>query len=146
MAKKKKPAKPQPKSKVQPAKPHKAKAKATPAPKKPLPKVGRAAAPAPARGKRRSSWLDENSHKPLIDKSARQLRSFISAMADGRIDDAELEVQEARLIDLMKEIEPQLDDSLHTKVTQLLCELTAYDLMRTLHSINANRPKTVFQG
>lgn len=109
------------------------------------PIVARRAA-APARSKRKSSWLDEQSHKPTIERYARQLRSFMKAMEDGRIDQSELDEQEQRLVGLMQEIEPQLDDALHARVTELLCELTAYDLMQTLHSINASRPKPVFQG
>lgn len=93
-----------------------------------------------------SSWLDENSNKPLIEDLSRRAESFVSAMADGHIDDAELAAQEKRLVDLLREVEPQLDPKLHAKVTQLLCELTAYDLMQFMHSIAQSRPKTVFRG
>lgn len=145
MALKKKIAKPQPKpSKAKSSQAAKPKPSAKPAAGKAAAKS--APAPAPAAGKRKSSWLSDSSNQPLIDKYARQLRSFMKAMADGRIDDSELEEQEQRLVALMKEVEPQLDSKLHPKVTELLCELTAYDLMRMLHSLNANRPKTVFQG
>jgi hypothetical protein len=46
----------------------------------------------------------------------------------------------------MKEIEPKLDDGLHAKVTELLCELTAHDLMQMLYQMQQARPKTVFRG
>ena len=46
----------------------------------------------------------------------------------------------------MKAVEPLLDDALHAKVTELLCELTAYDLMQTLHEMQKTRHKTVFRG
>ena len=145
MAAKKKPAKVSKKQKK--AKKAVKKAVAKPAAKSRVarPIVARRAA-APARSKRKSSWLDEQSHKPTIERYARQLRSFMKAMEDGRIDQSELDEQEQRLVGLMQEIEPQLDDALHARVTELLCELTAYDLMQTLHSINASRPKPVFQG
>ncbi len=94
----------------------------------------------------RSSWLDADSHQPVIDRYARRLAPFVEAMADGKIDDAEVAAQEKRLVKLMKEVEPALPPALHPKVTQLLCELTAYDLMRILHSMEQARPKTVFQG
>ncbi len=94
----------------------------------------------------RTSWLDEKSQTPQIDQQARKLTSFIDALADGKIDDKEMKEQESRLTALMKEIEPQLDDKLHAKVTQLLCELTAYDLMQTLHEMQKARPKTAFRG
>jgi hypothetical protein len=92
------------------------------------------------------SWLDADSHKPLIEKYARSLKSFLAAMADGRIDDGELEAQEQRLTALMKEIEPQLNPALHGRVTELLCELTAYDLMQVLHTMQSSRPQTTFRG
>jgi hypothetical protein len=94
----------------------------------------------------RTSWLDEKSQVPQIEQHARKLTSFIEALADGNVDTAELKAQESRLTALMKEVEPQLDDKLHAKVTQLLCELTAYDLMQTLHEMQKSRPKTVFRG
>ena len=47
---------------------------------------------------------------------------------------------------LMKEVEPLLPPEAHEKFTQLLCEVTAYDLMNTLHMANASRPRTKFRG
>lgn len=94
----------------------------------------------------RTSWFDESSQTSQIDQYARQLKPFVEAMADGRIDESELKAQEARLTSLMKEVEPLLDDKLHAKVTQLLCELTAYDLMQMFHEMQKSRPKTVFRG
>ena len=103
-----------------------------------------AAKPAAPAG--RQKWFDEASHEPLIEQYARQLESFIQTMADGVVDDGEIKAQEKRLIDLMKEVEPLLDDKTHAKVTQLLCELTAYDIMQMLHSLQEARPKMKFRG
>jgi hypothetical protein len=94
----------------------------------------------------RMHWFDEKTHHPLIEEYARQLDSFLTTMADGRVDDAEIKAQEERLVGLMREVEPQLDDALHAKVTRLLCELTAYDLMQMLHTMQQNRPRTAFRG
>ena len=94
----------------------------------------------------KAAWFDENSNAPVIAEQAQRLETFLSVMADGRVDDAELKDQEARLVALMREIEPLLSDELHAKVTQLLCELTAYDLMKVIHSMYQARPKTVFRG
>jgi len=103
---------------------------------------------APARGgaSQRIQWLDDRSGAPLIEKYARELGSFLEAVADGRVDDAEVKKQEERVVELMKEVEPKLNDALHAKVTSLLCELTAYDLMQVLNSLHKARPKTVFRG
>jgi hypothetical protein len=95
---------------------------------------------------KRVSWFDERTEVPLIEQRARQLDSFVQAMRDGIIEESELKAQEARLVALMKEIEPKLDDALHAKVTDLLCELTVYDLMQTFYAIQEARPKTRFQG
>ena len=94
----------------------------------------------------RQKWFDEASHEPLIEQYARQLDSFIQTMADGVVDEGEIAAQEKRLIDLMKEVETLLDDEVHAKVTRLLCELTAYDIMQMLHSLQEARPKTKFRG
>lgn len=94
----------------------------------------------------RRSWLDDESQTPLIDEYTQRLSSFVEAIADGHIDDHELATQEQRLVAAMKETEATLDDATHARVTQLLCEMTAYNVMQTLYSLQANRPKTAFQG
>ena len=93
----------------------------------------------------RSSWFDAATSTPLIEQSARA-RLVLETMADGRVDAEELHAQEVRLVALMKEIEPQLDDVLHEKVTRLLCELTAYNLFQMAHAIQEARPRTEFRG
>jgi hypothetical protein len=95
---------------------------------------------------KRPSWLDAKAKHPVIEQQARQLKSFLKAMADGIIEPSELSEQEDRIVELMKEIEPQLDNDLHEKVTQLLCELVAYDLMQMVFTMQESRPKTVFRG
>jgi hypothetical protein len=92
------------------------------------------------------SWLDENAQVPQIDKYACELESFVAAMADGKIDAEELAQQEQRVVSLMREIEPQLADPLHERITQLLCELSAYSTMQTLSALYEARPKTQFRG
>ena len=93
-----------------------------------------------------SSWFDETLATPLISEQAKKLDSFLAAAADGKVTDAELKDQEARLVKLMKEIEPKLDPTLHAKVTELLCELTAYDMMQVFNLLQQSRPKTAFHG
>ncbi|MBN1344336.1 MAG: hypothetical protein JXQ73_16735 [Phycisphaerae bacterium] len=116
------------------------------APKRGVKKARVAKAAAKRGGAARVSWLDDKGQKPIIDRYARQLKSFLDALADGKVDASEVAAQESRLVELMKEIEPKLSDSMHGKVTQLLCELTAYDLMQVLHSMHEAKPTTVFRG
>jgi hypothetical protein len=94
----------------------------------------------------KSKWFDETTDTPLIAEQARRLDSFLTAVADGRVENREVQEQEARLVALMKEIEPQLEGTLHDKVTQLLCELTAYDMMNVMNMMQEARPETKFRG
>jgi hypothetical protein len=94
----------------------------------------------------RTSWLDEKSDTPLIEDYARQMHSFLKAMADGVIEREELQKQEKTLVSLMKKIEPRLDDELHEQVTRLLCEITVYDMMHMLFELQGSPPATRFRG
>jgi hypothetical protein len=85
---------------------------------------------------KQSSWFDEEANVPIIAEEARRLDSFLQAIADGNVEQSEIDAQERRLVALMKEIEPQLSPELHAKVTELLCELTAYDMMQVLHTMH----------
>jgi hypothetical protein len=97
-------------------------------------------------GSGRTPWLDEKTEAPLIDQYVQRLGSFLEAMADGRIDASELKTQEDRVVALMKTVEPELSDELHEQVTHLLCELSAYNIMHTIHQLVDTRPKTKFRG
>jgi len=95
---------------------------------------------------KKSHWLDEDTDEPMIAEQAQRLEAFLAALADGRVDEGELQAQQQRLVQQMREVEPLLDEKLHAKVTQLLCELTAYDIMHAVHTMQQARPKTAFRG
>lgn len=86
----------------------------------------------------RTSWLSDD-NVPSLDEHLEQLEHFTASLADGVIDGHELRVQEAALVDAMRAVEPLLDDALHARVTELLVELTAYNVMSTLHGLTAER-------
>ena len=94
----------------------------------------------------RSNWLDEDTQEVKIDDYAEKLTSFLSALADGRVDDTELEAQEKRVAEAMHDVEPHLDDELHAKVTKLLCELSAFNIMQLMHTVDQARTQTTFRG
>ncbi|MCE9629559.1 MAG: hypothetical protein K8S94_02410 [Planctomycetia bacterium] len=94
----------------------------------------------------KTPWFDDSSDTPLIAEYARKLDSFLGAISDQVVETHELEEQEKRLVTLMKEVEPLLSPEAHEKVTRLLCEVTAYDLMHALHMAGRARPKTQFRG
>ena len=83
----------------------------------------------------RTSWLDAETQEPQFAEYVQRLETFTDALADGVIDENEMVGQEDRLIEALKEVEPHLDDELHEKVTHLLCELTAYNIMKSLREL-----------
>lgn len=96
--------------------------------------------------KSKTPWFDAASESELLTEYARKLDSFLDVVADGRVDAKELDAQEQRVVKLMREVEPLLSPEAHDKVTQLLCEVTAYDLMNTMHIAGKSRPQTKFRG
>jgi hypothetical protein len=95
----------------------------------------------------RLSWMDDKSDAPMIQGYTERLTTYLDAMADGKIDSDELKAQEKRLVAQLKKVEPDLDDRLHEEVTQLLCELTAYNIMHTVHDLAMRiKSKTKFRG
>jgi hypothetical protein len=92
----------------------------------------------------RTSWFDEKANHEAIQDRATKLESFTSALADGVVSKQELATQEQRLLSAMKGLEPELDDALHAKVTTVLVELTAYNVMRLLHELQAERARIAF--
>src|SRR5512142_2270296 len=99
-----------------------------------------------AKSQGRMSWLDADSGEPMIHRYTERLNTFVEAMADGKVEAKELEDQEVRLVTLLKEIEPKLGDELHGEVTELLCELTAYNIMHTMFEVAEAQPRTKFRG
>jgi len=89
----------------------------------------------------RTSWFDEKAGHEAIQDRVRHLDSFTNALADGVISSQELDVQEQRLVDAMKAAEPALSDDQHAKVTTMLVELTAYNIMRLLHELQGERTR-----
>jgi hypothetical protein len=92
-----------------------------------------------------SQWLDSDGGV-IVDDAAKHLTHFMQAMADGRISPTELADQEKRVADLMREVEPKVPADLRDKLTRLLAELTAFNIMQMLHEVESHRPKTKFRG
>ena len=94
----------------------------------------------------KTPWFDDQSESELLSEYARKLDSFLDVVADGKVDAKELDAQEKRVVALMKEVEPLLSPEAHEKVTHLLCEVTAFDLMSAMHLAGKARPRTKFRG
>ena len=92
----------------------------------------------------RTSWFDDKGQHPIVHDRINTLESFTSALADGVVAPDELQSQEQRLLGAMRTLEPALDDDMHAKVTTVLVELSAYNVMRLLHELQAQRVRTAF--
>ena len=92
----------------------------------------------------RTSWFDETAGHETIQERANKLESFTSALADGEVSKNEVAGQEQRLTAAMRALEPTLNDDQHAKVTAVLVELTAYNVMRVLHELQAERARIAF--
>jgi hypothetical protein len=92
----------------------------------------------------RTSWLDEETDLPNLDDRLRSLEHFTNALADGVIEQRELDTQQQAVIAVMREVEASLDDATHEKVTRLLLELTALNVMTVLHDLAAERVRATF--
>ncbi len=92
----------------------------------------------------RTSWFDDKAEHPVIQERVSKLEAFTSALADGVVTKQEVAAQEARLAAAMKLLEPTLADDVHAAVTTVLVELTAYNVMRLLHELAAERARVAF--
>jgi hypothetical protein len=93
----------------------------------------------------RTSWFDETTEHPLIQEQVSKLESFTSALADGIVTKQELAGQEQRLVAAMKDLEGILSDEQHAEATRTFVELTAYNIMRLLHELHAERARMAFK-
>ena len=94
----------------------------------------------------KTSWFDDKAEHPILQERATKLDSFTSALADGVVSKQEVEGQEQRLVTAMRVLESELSDTLHEKVTTVLVELSAYNVMRLLHELQAERARMAFNN
>ncbi len=94
----------------------------------------------------KSSWFDDSTALPVIDEQVAKLESFAAAMADGIIEKHELESQQSALVATMRTVEGLLSDEQHAAVTRLLVEMSAYNVMRTVHELQADRLQRSLAG
>jgi hypothetical protein len=92
----------------------------------------------------RDNWFDDKAEHPIIQEQLGKLESFTNALADGVVSKQELEGQEQRLVAAMKTLDTALTDDQHAKATTVLVELTAYNVMRLLNELQAQRARIAF--
>lgn len=93
----------------------------------------------------RINWLDDETDLPALEEHVQQLEHFTQSMADGVIDAQELSKQNDAVVAAMKAVQDELSDEQHAKVTRLLVELTALNIMQTLHELAGERVRKVVE-
>lgn len=91
----------------------------------------------------RINWLDEDTDLPALESHVQRLEHFTNSLADGIIDADELAKQNDAVVAAMKAVQDELSDEQHAKMTTLLVELTALNIMATLHELTAERMQRV---
>lgn len=76
----------------------------------------------------RRAWFDPETSAPF-NGSVERLESWQAAIEDGVIEPHEVEAQQSRVVALLRELEPMLDDRQHEQVTRVLEELTVLQAM-----------------
>lgn len=93
----------------------------------------------------RINWLDEETDLPALEEHVQQLEHFTNSLADGVVDATELAKQNDAVVAAMKAVQDELSDAQHAKVTKLLVELTALNIMQTLHELTGDRVRKVVE-
>ena len=94
----------------------------------------------------RTSWFDDKAEHLVVHEQVTKLDSFTTALADGIVTKVELEKQEKQMVAALKTLEPLLNDAQHEQITRVLIEMTAYNVMRLLHELQAERARIAFEG
>ena len=92
----------------------------------------------------RISWLDDDTSLPLLEERLQSLQHFTDALADGVVDSGEVARAGEAVSAAMRAVEGELSDEQHGKVTSLLVELTAYNILTTLHELAGERVRKAF--
>jgi hypothetical protein len=81
----------------------------------------------------RDGWFDGQGVDLLRDEFLEDHAAWRRYIADGQITASEILEQESRIIDMLKQIEPTLDDKQHENLTKVLLEYEVLVNMALVH-------------
>lgn len=70
----------------------------------------------------RKSWFDPESNEIMFSKYIEQMESWQAALADGVVEPEEVQQQAQRVSEMLRALEPKLNDELHEELTQIFYE------------------------
>jgi hypothetical protein len=80
----------------------------------------------------RKSWFDQESNEAMFSEYLEQMESWQTALADGTVQPDELQAQANKVSEMLRTLEPKLDDELHEEITQVLYEWAVLQAMERL--------------
>lgn len=81
----------------------------------------------------RDGWFDGKGIDLLRDEFLETHEGWQSYIADGQITAGEILEQETRIVQMLREIEPLIEDSVHEKLTKVLLEYEVLVNMALVH-------------
>jgi len=80
----------------------------------------------------RRSWFDPESNELMFSKYMEQMESWQQALADGVVEPEEVQQQAEKVANMLRALEPKLNDELHEELTQIFYEWAVLQGMETL--------------
>jgi hypothetical protein len=78
----------------------------------------------------RISWFDQETGSILLSEYFQRMDSWQRAMADGKITAEEIRDQSSKVIELLKEVEPMVNEAEHQLITEALYEMAVLQAMQ----------------
>lgn len=83
----------------------------------------------------KQAWFDPQSNEILFSKYLGTMDSWQQALADGKVEPAEVAAQAERVAALLRALEPKLSDALHVELTTVFYELAVLYGMERLADV-----------
>jgi hypothetical protein len=78
----------------------------------------------------RISWFDQEKGPLYLSEYFQRMSSWQQAIADGKITPEEIREQASRVISLLKEVEPLVNETEHQVITETLYEMAVLQAMQ----------------
>lgn len=81
----------------------------------------------------RIEWFSDEGDELFFNRYVERMESWQQALADGVITLEEIKAQAERVADLLRKVEPMLNDEQHEAVTNLLLELAVLNALQSAY-------------
>ncbi len=89
----------------------------------------------------RIEWFSDEGDDLFFNRYVERMESWQQALADGVVTLEEIKAQAERVADLLRKVEPMLNDEQHEAVTELLLEMAVLNALQSAYLLqNATQP------